>query len=254
MRKIIISIICLLSFTDALAAPEWWQQLYPSNSNNQVTLKDENNNNLTAITNPTAASVQANVNTSTQPPTVIVQATATLPVVAIGSACVYGTNTAALSSADRITLLTCPPSNTWQITNRVALQTAVAGNACNITTDGNIAVDATGLTLSCQSGVWKKQGSTFVAANIAIPIPGNVNLAAYVPVSATAVQVSVYAGVFGGASWAWITVDGNYACINSSQYGGADGPCASAITLTNTTHSFNATGSTYVATITGYWN
>lgn len=149
----------LLVSAGASAAPQWWQAIYTTNSNNQINLKDENNTSVTAITNPTSANVKLNTNITTQPPTVIVQATATLPTVAIGSACTFGTSTAALSSSDRLTLLSCGSGNTWQIASRISLPVVTAGAACSITTDGNMAVDSAGLTLSCQSGVWKKAAS-----------------------------------------------------------------------------------------------
>ncbi|CAG0975740.1 hypothetical protein RHDC4_01571 [Rhodocyclaceae bacterium] len=157
-RFAIIFGLLSVSLTAPAAGPQWWQQIYSSNTNSQITLKDQNNTSVTAITNPTAASVQLNSNTNTQPPTVVVQASASLPVVAIGSACTFGTSTAALSSADRLTLLTCNSSNLWAIANRVSLPVVVAGNACNITTDGNAGVDASGMLLSCQSGMWSSIG------------------------------------------------------------------------------------------------
>jgi hypothetical protein len=151
--------LALTSTSLHAAPPQWYSQLYPSNTNSQITLTDDASNSITAITNPTSASVKTNANINTQPPTIIVQATSGLPFKTIGSACTNGTDTAALSAADHLTLLTCGATNIWTITNRVALQTADAGRPCNSATDGNLAVDASGSTLSCQSGVWRPNGS-----------------------------------------------------------------------------------------------
>lgn len=74
-QHIFIPLIFVFLFSNAQAGPQWWQQVYPSNANTQINLKDQNNNTVTAITNPTAANVNISSNTNTQPPTVILQAT-----------------------------------------------------------------------------------------------------------------------------------------------------------------------------------
>lgn len=71
LTSILLALLALTT-TPSTAAPQWWQQIYTPNSNSQITLKDENNNDLTAINNPTADSVRSNANTNTQPPTVVI--------------------------------------------------------------------------------------------------------------------------------------------------------------------------------------
>lgn len=120
--EFILTIFCsLVMATNAFSAPQWWQQVYTPNSNGQVTLKDENNINVTAITNPTSAKVKLGANTSTQSPTIVIQATASLPIKAVGEACTAntsGTNPNQLASegtaitADRSSLLSCQ-SGAW---------------------------------------------------------------------------------------------------------------------------------------------
>lgn len=163
IRSLLAVVVCFGYTLSALADPQWYQQLYPSNSNSQINLKDQSGNTVTAIRNPTAATVQLNANNATQPPSVFVQATATLPVVTIGTTCDSTKDTAALSAADRLTLLTCPPTNLWTIAYRSRLRTVNEGDVCNITTDGNLAVNSSGLALSCQSGVWKANSPVITA-------------------------------------------------------------------------------------------
>jgi len=168
MKPVFIFVFLLTSITDAIAAPQWWQQVYPSNSNSQISLKDENNNNVTAITNPTAASVKTNVNTSTQSPSIILQATATLPIKIRDTACDSTTDTAAITS-DRAMLLTCQ-ANIWRANlsqgnltadGRVSGNTlrptlvATEGASCAAYQSGDQANSATGLILSCQFGTWR---------------------------------------------------------------------------------------------------
>ncbi|MEM8519091.1 hypothetical protein, partial [Janthinobacterium sp. CAN_S7] len=111
-----IALVSHTLLTNATAAPQWWQQVYPTNSNSQITLKDENNNNVTAITNPTAAKVKLSANTNTQPPSIIIQATASLPIKVVGDPCTASTtgsnpnqtaNEGAAITADRSLLLSC---------------------------------------------------------------------------------------------------------------------------------------------------
>lgn len=173
MKPFFAFVFFLASITNAIAAPQWWQQVYPSNSNTQITLKDENNNNVTAITNPTAASVKTSVNTSTQSPSIILQATATLPVKVRDAVCDSTKDTVAITS-DRAMLLTCQ-TNIWRAnlsqgsltadgrisgnTVRPTL-TAVEGASCATYLSGDQANSASGITLTCQSGVWAKASGT----------------------------------------------------------------------------------------------
>lgn len=173
--KAFIIFLCVIISSNAWSAPQWWQQVYPSDSNSQITLKDENNNSITAITNPTAASVKTSSTTNTRPPTVVIQATATLPIAVRNTACDSTKNTVAITS-DRTMLLTCQSnvwladmsqgnitsdgkikSTMWQPTTVVTENTSDANCVvADSTTWGRTAKSSTGLILSCQSGSWKK--------------------------------------------------------------------------------------------------
>ena len=65
-----------------------------------------------ATQNPTGAVAKANQNAATQPPTVVVQATSSLPIVIEGDTCNSSSDTAGIT-ADRTVMLTCQ-SNSWQ--------------------------------------------------------------------------------------------------------------------------------------------
>ena len=162
--QFLVGAIFAISTSPSAADPKWYNDVYPSNKNSQISLLNQGGGSVTAIRNPTAASVQLNANTSTQPPSVFVQATATLPVASIGASCDPAKNTAGLSSSDRLTILVCPPTGLWTISNRTRLRQVNENDPCDPALDGNLAVNSTGLTLSCQSGgIWKAQGKRFGA-------------------------------------------------------------------------------------------
>ena len=150
--QFLVGAIFAISTSPSAADPKWYNDVYPSNKNSQISLLNQGGGSVTAIRNPTAASVQLNANTSTQPPSVFVQATATLPVASIGASCDPAKNTAGLSSSDRLTILVCPPTGLWTISNRTRLRQVNENDPCDPALDGNLAVNSTGLTLSCQSG------------------------------------------------------------------------------------------------------
>lgn len=156
--QFLVGAIFAISTSPSAADPKWYNDVYPSNKNSQISLLNQGGGSVTAIRNPTAASVQLNANTSTQPPSVFVQATATLPVASIGASCDPAKNTAGLSSSDRLTILVCPPTGLWTISNRTRLRQVNENDPCDPALDGNLAVNSTGLTLSCQSSVWRAQG------------------------------------------------------------------------------------------------
>lgn len=158
--QFLIGAILAISALSSSADPQWYNDVYPTNSNSQISLVNQSGGTVTAIRNPTAASVQLNTNTSTRVPSVLVQASATLPVVTIGTTCDPAKETAALSASDRLTILVCPPTGLWTISNRTRLRTATEGSSCDPVVDGNLAVDSAGVTLSCQSSVWKRLGAT----------------------------------------------------------------------------------------------
>ena len=167
MKLILLFVSALLFQNNAVAAPQWWNQLYSPNSNTQITLKDENNNDVTAITNPTTANVKVTGNTSVQPPSLVIQATATLPTAVLGAVCDKTKNTLGMDAA-HVTLLLCNSANVWTsnlsqgaitssstiTANNLQVNSAsTLGTAC--TPNGLIARNATGLILSCQSGSWQ---------------------------------------------------------------------------------------------------
>lgn len=156
--QFLIGAILAISALSSSADPQWYNDVYPTNSNSQISLVNQSGGTVTAIRNPTAASVQLNTNTSTRVPSVLVQASATLPVVTIGTTCDPAKETAALSASDRLTILVCPPTGLWTISNRTRLRTATEGSSCDPVVDGNLAVDSAGVTLSCQYGAWKYLG------------------------------------------------------------------------------------------------
>ncbi len=181
-RQLVASIISTLTIAAApLAAHagpdfKWWATGQTSGQINLTNASGVQRQNLPS--NPTGA--QAVRSANTQAPTVIVQATQSLPVKNIGDTCTQTTSgTAPNQSAaegtaitpDRIMLLTCNAATGVWLPSRVY---ANEGDACNViykTTSyavgdrlvlaaalpsGTIASNSAGLTLSCQSGIWKK--------------------------------------------------------------------------------------------------
>ena len=94
----------------------WAHQAGSLSSNGSVTVKSLAGGSYAAAQNPTGAVAKASQNAATQPPTVIVQATASLPIKTIGEACTAMTSGASPNqtadegtaiTADRSSLLTC---------------------------------------------------------------------------------------------------------------------------------------------------
>lgn len=126
----IVVLLAAATTVDA-ASPQWYQDVYGTvNFNGQVTLKDANGSSVSAASNPTGGNVTATQASSVQPPVVVVQATATLPIHAIGDACTASTTGIAPNQID--------------------------GEGISIT------LDRTSL-LTCQSGVWAKQSANGVS-------------------------------------------------------------------------------------------
>jgi len=121
----------------AAAGPQWYQDVYgTTNFNGQVTLHDVNGTAVTAASNPTGANVSSTQSSSLQPPVVIVQATTTLPIHAVGDACTATTSGTSPNQTDgegiaitldRTSLLTCQ-SGLWS-----AQQNNMGGYLFNIT-------------------------------------------------------------------------------------------------------------------------
>lgn len=177
-------LIATIVFTLTIAAPlathagadfKWWATGQTSGQINLTNASGVQRQNLPS--NPTGA--QAVRSANTQAPTVIVQATQSLPVKNIGDTCTQTTSGTAPNqsaaegtaiTADRIMLLTCNAATGVWLPARVY---ANEGDACNViykTTSyavgdrlvlaaalpsGTIASNSAGLTLSCQSGVWR---------------------------------------------------------------------------------------------------
>lgn len=156
---------------------QWWVSASPNATpNGAITLKNASGASRTIASNPTGANLSTRT-ANTQAPTVVVQATQALPIKNIGDACTQATyNSTATEglaiTSDRRLVLTCDASNSKWIPLRVY---AVENDACNIIyktsafavgdkltlavalPTGTTASDASGLQLSCQSGVWAKQ-------------------------------------------------------------------------------------------------
>ena len=99
----------------------WAHQAGSLSSNGSVTVKSIAGGSYSATQNPSGAIAKANQVAATQPPTVIVQATASLPIKAVGDACTASTSGSSPNqaadegtaiTADRASLLTCQ-SGTW---------------------------------------------------------------------------------------------------------------------------------------------
>lgn len=121
-------IVSVISLPVVAAGPQWTWEAGKQTNNGAITLKSTNGSTTYASTqNPTGAVVKTNQNAVTQPPMVIVQATASLPVKAVGDACTASTSGSAPN------------------------QTAGEGTAITIARD---------MLLTCQSGQWKAQASS----------------------------------------------------------------------------------------------
>lgn len=124
---IALALLPLLTAPTTAADFKWWHTTAPDapNTNGSITLPTGTGS-RTLTKNPTSAVLQATRSTNSQPPTILVQATASLPVKVEGSACTAATS----------------------------------GTAPNQTADEGTAITADrSVLLSCQSGVWAKQSS-----------------------------------------------------------------------------------------------
>ncbi|MCD5327845.1 hypothetical protein ACFFU8_09580 [Chromobacterium piscinae] len=182
MRKIaLLAAVLAVPSVASAANVKWWHQITANTAKNNgsISLRDANGNAVNIIANPTAAQVKANQATNTQPPTVVVQAT---------------TGSWKDPVADWATLVALPAANNgvgdvrlirnlnrafawdganWKPlaadqngklqTGRIHLTDIVTENTSCVDPslpnngNGQVAVDASGLQLSCQSGSWAKQ-------------------------------------------------------------------------------------------------
>ncbi|WP_226034457.1 hypothetical protein, partial [Aquitalea palustris] len=177
MRNTVLLLAALTAASVASAADvKWWHQIpaNTANNNGSINLRDANGNAINVIANPTAAQVKSNKATNTQPPTVVVQATtgywkdpvadwATL--VGLPAAnnkvgdvrLIKNLNRAFAWDGANWKPLAADQNGKFQ-TGRVHLTDIVTENtSCADATlpnngNGQTAVDANGLLLSCQSG------------------------------------------------------------------------------------------------------
>jgi len=128
--KKIAAIATLMAFAGhsmAAGTPKWTWEAGKQSSNGAITVKSTNGStSYSGTQNPTGAVAKTNQTAVTQPPTVIVQATSSMPVHTVGDACTASTS----------------------------------GTAPNQTADEGIAVslDRTSI-LSCQSGMYATAGA-----------------------------------------------------------------------------------------------
>ncbi len=133
-------------------AQQWTFQSGKQTNNGPVTVKSVDGSTAkTATQNPTGAAARVNQTAVTQPPLMVMQATARLPVVFEGGSCNSATDQAGIK-ADLSVLYSCQ-SNTWtRLTYNIP--TVTEGSACGA--HEKIAVTAgNAKSLLCQGGVWK---------------------------------------------------------------------------------------------------
>jgi len=124
--RISITVLTLLVTSQHVTAadPQWAWEAGKQTSNGAITLKSVSGGaTYSGTQNPTGAVAKINQSAATQPPTVIIQATASLPIKAVGDACTSSTSGTAPNQS--------------------------AGEGTAITADRT-------LILSCQSGIWAK--------------------------------------------------------------------------------------------------
>lgn len=122
-----LAFACALALTTTIstATPRWTWEAGKQTNNGSITVKSTSGSTTYSGTqNPTGAVAKANQTAVTQPPTVIVQATASLPVKAVGDACTSVTTGTAPNTmadertaitADRTLLLTCQSGDNQEV-------------------------------------------------------------------------------------------------------------------------------------------
>jgi len=181
----------------ALADAQWYKDVYgTTNYNGQVTLTDSSGNPVTMMSNPTGTNVDLTQSSSIQPPVVIVQATASLPIKSIGDVCTETT------------------------TGTAPTQSASEGTA--------ITADRT-LLLSCQSGLWTAQKVGVPQVAMYLDRWGNFGLPISCPATWTELNLGSMHNTSGGS------VNYRRTCLSPStqscsvvhfdKYGGLPSPC-----------------------------
>jgi hypothetical protein len=106
--------IVLASANSMAAPPTWTHQNGSMTSNGAITVKSLSGGSYAGTQNPSGAVAKSNQNAVTQPPTVIVQATARPPTVAEGAGCNMATDTIGINASQTL-ILTCQ-SGVWKRT------------------------------------------------------------------------------------------------------------------------------------------
>ena len=115
-RRVAAAILAVVPLAGSAGPVSWAHQDGSLSSNGAVTIKSLAGGSYSGTVNPMGAVAKANQSAVTQPPTVIVQATASLPIKVVGDACATSTSGGAPNEsagegtailADRSSLLTC---------------------------------------------------------------------------------------------------------------------------------------------------
>ncbi|WNV05874.1 hypothetical protein RP726_05535 [Candidatus Methylospira mobilis] len=136
--KLWMMVLMMFTAIAEAAGPQWYQDVYgTANYNGQITLHDANGNTVTVASNPTGANVLSTQSSSVQPPVVIVQATATMPIHAVGDPCTASTTGTSPNqldaefiaiTLDRTQILTCQNSRWVAQGSSHAIATALGLN------------------------------------------------------------------------------------------------------------------------------
>lgn len=166
-----LALACASAASPAQTGPAWaWSAGKITNNGNVAVKSASGASTYNVLQNPTGAVARTNQSAVTQPPTVIVQATASLPIKTLGSSCVSSTSgispnqsategTAIL--ADRSALLTCQGGQ-WR---KMAVETAKPSNYGGQYLLGNYCVmvnENTG-SCSCPAGYTAVETGRFAA-------------------------------------------------------------------------------------------
>jgi len=118
MSRYLSIVALLLGSVHAVAGPQWVWEAGKQTTNGAITLKSASGGgSYNGTRNPTGAVAKVNQSASTQPPTIIIQATASLPIHAAGDACTAADVSSAAGEGiaiteDRTLLLSCQ-SGSW---------------------------------------------------------------------------------------------------------------------------------------------
>ncbi len=169
MKKITI-LSALTLCAPLIGAQQWTYQGGQQTNNGSVTVKSVNGATSQAATqNPTGAAAKVNQTAVTQPPTVVMQATARLPVVAENSACDTAYDRLALN-ADRTKTLSCQ-SGQWKPESASSCSSGYVwtGGSCQAISSFASGVPSgysvMSWTASCPSGYYLSNGGAITTNN-----------------------------------------------------------------------------------------